>query len=86
MMLDNEFLKIYFFILLRFLLKFKALIEILGCRAEVKNIDGERFDVIIGDLADPMEGGPCYQLYTKYFYKLVLKPKLSHRRVFVTQL
>jgi thermospermine synthase len=23
------------------------------------------FDVIIGDLADPLEGGPCYQLYTQ---------------------
>lgn len=24
-----------------------------------------KFDVIIGDLADPLEGGPCYQLYTQ---------------------
>jgi thermospermine synthase len=23
------------------------------------------FDVIIGDLADPLDGGPCYQLYTQ---------------------
>lgn len=24
-----------------------------------------KFDVIIGDLADPLEDGPCYQLYTQ---------------------
>ena len=73
MMLDNEFLKLHFFILLRFLLKFKALIEILRRRAKLQYRD-EQFDFIIGDLADPMEVGPCYQVYTKYFYELVLKP------------
>ena len=26
---------------------------------------GGHFDVIIGDLADPVFGGPCYQLYTQ---------------------
>ena len=50
MMLDNELLKLHFFILLKFLLKIKALIEILRRMAEVENIDGEWFDVIIGDL------------------------------------
>lgn len=25
----------------------------------------DKFDVIIGDLADPLDGGPCYQLYTQ---------------------
>ena len=58
MMLDNEFLMLHFFILLRFLLKFKDLIEIIRRKAEVENRDDKRFDVIIGDLADPMEGGP----------------------------
>lgn len=53
-------------------------------RAELENRD-ECFDVIIGDLADPIEGGPCYQLYTKSFYELVVKPKLSHGGIFVTQ-
>jgi thermospermine synthase len=24
-----------------------------------------KFDVIIGDLADPLDCGPCYQLYTQ---------------------
>ncbi|XP_077236321.1 S-adenosyl-L-methionine-dependent methyltransferases superfamily protein [Tasmannia lanceolata] len=45
----------------------------------------EKFDVIVGDLADPMEGGPCYQLYTKSFYEQVLKPKLNNKGIFVTQ-
>ncbi|GLT25621.1 hypothetical protein SLA2020_007410 [Shorea laevis] len=45
----------------------------------------EKFDVIVGDLADPVEGGPCYQLYTKSFYERILKPKLNQNGIFVTQ-
>lgn len=45
----------------------------------------EKFDVIVGDLADPVEGGPCYQLYTKSFYEDILKPKLNSNGIFVTQ-
>ncbi|KAK9101490.1 hypothetical protein Scep_024920 [Stephania cephalantha] len=45
----------------------------------------EKFDVIIGDLADPVEGGPCYQLYTKPFYENVIKTKLKRNGIFVTQ-
>ncbi|KAM5566137.1 hypothetical protein ABKV19_019891 [Rosa sericea] len=45
----------------------------------------EKFDIIVGDLADPVEGGPCYQLYTKSFYEKTLKPKLNHGGIFVTQ-
>ena len=45
----------------------------------------ERFDVIVGDLADPVEGGPCYQLYTKSFYEHIVKPKLNDHGIFVTQ-
>jgi thermospermine synthase len=41
--------------------------------------------VIVGDLADPVEGGPCYQLYTKSFYELIVKPKLNDLGIFVTQ-
>ncbi|KAG9456435.1 hypothetical protein H6P81_000943 [Aristolochia fimbriata] len=53
-------------------------------RAELENrVDS--FDVIIGDLADPIEGGPCYQLYTKSFYEFIVKPKLSQGGIFVTQ-
>ncbi|XP_015083600.1 thermospermine synthase ACAULIS5-like [Solanum pennellii] len=45
----------------------------------------EKFDIIVGDLADPVEGGPCYQLYTKSFYQNILKPKLNDTGIFVTQ-
>ncbi|TXG61804.1 hypothetical protein EZV62_013167 [Acer yangbiense] len=45
----------------------------------------EKFDIIVGDLADPVEGGPCYQLYTKSFYERILKPKLTENGIFVTQ-
>ncbi|KAJ4830842.1 amp-CoA ligase [Turnera subulata] len=45
----------------------------------------EKFDIIVGDLADPVEGGPCYQLYTKSFYERILKPKLKDNGIFVTQ-
>jgi spermidine synthase len=31
----------------------------------------EKFDVIIIDLAEPLEGGPAYLLYTQEFYSLV---------------
>ncbi|EXC17578.1 Thermospermine synthase ACAULIS5 [Morus notabilis] len=53
-------------------------------RAELENKE-ENYDVIVGDLADPIEGGPCYKLYTKSFYELVVKPKLNHDGIFVTQ-
>ncbi|KAG4953727.1 hypothetical protein JHK87_039321 [Glycine soja] len=45
----------------------------------------EKFDIIVGDLADPLEDGPCYQLYTKSFYETILKPKLNDNGIFVTQ-
>ncbi|KAF5185414.1 Polyamine aminopropyltransferase [Thalictrum thalictroides] len=45
----------------------------------------EKYDLIVGDLADPVEGGPCYQLYTKSFYEKILKPKLKDSGIFVTQ-
>ncbi|KAF5187819.1 Polyamine aminopropyltransferase [Thalictrum thalictroides] len=53
-------------------------------RAELEK-SKEGFDVIIGDLADPIEGGPCYQLYTKSFYESTVKPRLSEGGIFVTQ-
>jgi len=42
------------------------------------------FDVIIMDLDDPIESGPCYWLYTKSFYE-TLKGKLNEGGIFVTQ-
>ncbi|KAK6929970.1 Spermidine synthase, tetramerization domain [Dillenia turbinata] len=53
-------------------------------RAELDNKVGS-YDVIIGDLADPIEGGPSYQLYTKSFYESIIKPRLSQGGIFVTQ-
>jgi spermidine synthase len=53
-------------------------------RAELEKRN-EKYDVIVGDLADPLEDGPCYQLYTKNFYENVVKPKLNKNGIFVTQ-
>lgn len=60
------------------------LVFFLHCRAELEKRK-EKFDIIVGDLADPVEGGPCYQLYTKSFYDKILKPKLNENGIFVTQ-
>lgn len=58
---------------------------VINCaKAELKCRE-EKFDVIIGDLADPLEWGPCYQLYSIGFYQNVVKPKLNHGGIFVTQ-
>jgi len=43
-----------------------------------------KFDIIIMDLDDPLEGGPCYQLYTKEFYAM-LRTKMNPGGIFVTQ-
>lgn len=43
-----------------------------------------KFDVIIMDLDDPLEGGPCYQLYTTEFYAM-LRDKLNPGGIVVTQ-
>jgi thermospermine synthase len=43
-----------------------------------------KFDVIIMDLDDPLEGGPCYQLYTSEFYTF-LKSRLTPGGIVVTQ-
>ncbi|KAK9815705.1 hypothetical protein WJX72_008341 [[Myrmecia] bisecta] len=53
-------------------------------RAQLEKWEG-KFDVIIGDLADPVYGGPCYQLYTQDFYEAVVRPKLTPDGIFVTQ-
>ncbi|KAF3617038.1 Thermospermine synthase ACAULIS5 [Capsicum annuum] len=45
----------------------------------------EKFDIIVGDLVDPVEGGPCYQLYTQSFYENIVKPKLDDTGISVTQ-
>ncbi|XP_062199377.1 thermospermine synthase ACAULIS5-like isoform X2 [Phragmites australis] len=62
----------------------KLCLIINDARAELEK-SREKFDVVVGDLADPVEGGPCYQLYTKSFYEHIVKPKLNDHGVFVTQ-
>lgn len=51
-----------------------------GLEAE---LDGS-IDVIICDLSDPLDGGPCYQLYTTSFYEMC-KSKLAPGGILVTQ-
>lgn len=53
-------------------------------RAELQK-EQEGYDVILGDLADPVDGGPCYKLYTKSFYEDILKPRLKPGGILVTQ-
>ncbi|CAI5482122.1 unnamed protein product [Closterium sp. Yama58-4] len=53
---------------------------------ELRSRTGEEgYDVIIGDLADPVDGGPCYKLYTESFYTTLLKPRLNPGGILVTQ-
>lgn len=54
-------------------------------RAQLEAVEDGSLDVIIGDLADPVVGGPCYQLYTLDFYENVVKKKLAPGGVFITQ-
>jgi len=53
-------------------------------RTQLEQYPG-KFDVIIGDLADPLEDGPCYQLYTQDFYRSVVLQKLNPGGIFITQ-
>lgn len=61
----------------------RLLCEIDDCKAWIERSD-MKFDVIIMDLDDPLEGGPCYQLYTKEFYTM-LRTKMNPGGIFVTQ-
>uniref|UniRef100_M1BQ51 ACAULIS5 protein n=1 Tax=Solanum tuberosum TaxID=4113 RepID=M1BQ51_SOLTU len=54
-------------------------------KVELEKSDEYKYDVIVGDLCDPREGGPCNHLYLKSFYQHIIKPKLNHNGVFVTQ-
>jgi len=53
-------------------------------KAELAKYADGYFDVIIMDLDDPLEGGPCFDLYTEEFYRFC-SSKLSPEGVFVTQ-
>lgn len=52
--------------------------------AFLKTYEGPAFDVIIMDIADPIEAGPGYVLYTEEFYKFAVT-KLTTKGVLVTQ-
>ncbi len=49
-----------------------------------ENAGREKFDVVIADLVDPMEGGPAQLLYTREFYQKT-RELLASGGVFVTQ-
>eukprot|EP00440_Ansanella_granifera_P073942 gb/GFBE01080236.1/.p1 GENE.gb/GFBE01080236.1/~~gb/GFBE01080236.1/.p1 ORF type:complete len:330 (+),score=90.07 gb/GFBE01080236.1/:1-990(+) len=53
------------------------------CKVQLEQAK-EKFDVIIMDLDDPLEGGPCYWLYCKEFYDMC-KSKLNPGGILVTQ-
>jgi len=52
-------------------------------KAYLENTE-EKFDVIVGDLADPVIDNPCYMLYTTEFYEM-LATRLAPGGIFVTQ-
>ncbi|EFJ44354.1 hypothetical protein VOLCADRAFT_76291 [Volvox carteri f. nagariensis] len=54
-------------------------------RRQLEAFSDASFDVIISDLADPLEGGPCFQLYTQEFYSTVVLRKLAPGGVFIAQ-
>lgn len=54
-------------------------------RTQLEAVPDASFDIIIGDLADPLDGGPCYQLYTQEFYRNTVLRKLAPGGIFVTQ-
>ncbi len=45
---------------------------------------GEKFDVVIADLVDPIEAGPAVHLYTREFYQLI-KKLIGDEGIMVTQ-
>jgi spermidine synthase len=45
---------------------------------------GQKFDVMVLDLVDPLEGGPAYMLYTQEFYRIA-QATLNPGGILVTQ-
>ena len=53
--------------------------EILTCDAtEWLDSTDELFDVVISDLSEPLEAGPCYQLFTQEYYRQVQRVLAPH--------
>ncbi|MFQ5861082.1 MAG: polyamine aminopropyltransferase, partial [Dehalococcoidia bacterium] len=61
----------------------RAELQFTDARAYLHDTE-ERFDVILLDLADPIEEGPAYLLYTQEFYRLV-RQRLNPGGIMVTQ-
>jgi len=60
-------------------------VELIHCDARQYLIDTpEKFDVIVMDVTDPLEGGPSYLLFTQEFYAIV-RDKLSPDGVMCAQ-
>jgi len=62
----------------------RAKLIIDDCKVQLEGYADGSFDVIIMDLSDPLDGGPCYQLYTTAFYTMCMA-KLAPGGIFVTQ-
>ena len=50
----------------------------------LESVPDGTFDVMVMDLADPLDDGPCFLLYTVKFYEF-LRTKMSDNGVLVTQ-
>jgi thermospermine synthase len=62
----------------------RAELVIDDAKAWLERYKGEPFDIMIMDLADPTDEGPCYLLYTAKFYTFC-RSLLSANGLFVTQ-
>lgn len=62
----------------------RAKLIIGDAKAGLEGCPDASIDVIILDLSDPLDGGPCYQLYTTSFYTMC-NQKLAPGGILVTQ-
>ena len=63
----------------------RAKIVIRDAKKGLEDCEDESFDVIVMDLSDPLDGGPCYQLYTTSFYETAKKKLKKPNGILVTQ-
>eukprot|EP00163_Fabomonas_tropica_P003675 TRINITY_DN1317_c0_g1_i1.p1 TRINITY_DN1317_c0_g1~~TRINITY_DN1317_c0_g1_i1.p1 ORF type:complete len:317 (-),score=100.98 TRINITY_DN1317_c0_g1_i1:98-1048(-) len=62
----------------------RATVVFEDAKAKLESYPEGYFDVIIFDLCDPLDGGPCYLLYANSFYEMA-KSRLAKNGVAVTQ-
>jgi spermidine synthase len=65
--------------------RFECVYEDAKVRLETCAAAGEKFDVIIMDICDPLDAGPGWMLYTKEFYETARDKYLTPGGVIVTQ-